>query len=165
MYKIKKEVNRDSNYKYLLYAAQDLIETEEDFIAILSNLSAFINEYVDDINWVGFYLLKNNELILGPFQGSPACIHIQLGKGVCGTAAASKKTILVANVDEFTGHIACDSRSKSELVVPIFKNNEIYGVLDIDSPTLNRFSKVEQILFEKIISVFENKLTWFTKIL
>jgi GAF domain-containing protein len=121
------------------------------WITDLANTSAFIFSEIKNLNWSGFYLLENDELILGPFQGLPACTQIALGKGVCGKAAMDKKTILVENVHEFPGHIACDARSKSEIVVPLILNNKILGVLDVDSPIANRFHKVEQDFFESVV--------------
>ena len=130
-----------------------LLDGVNEHITILSNASAFLNEYLDDINWVGFYLVKDNDLILGPFQGRPACSFIEFGKGVCGTCLKKKETIVVNNVHEFDGHIACDYRTNSEIVVPIFKNNEVVCLLDIDSESYSRFEnqKDEVEEFAKII--------------
>lgn len=127
-----------------------LIKDEKNVIANLANVSAFLNEILEDINWVGFYLLENNELVLGPFQGKVACFRIPLEKGVCGTAAYQRKTIRVEDVHQFQGHIACDSQSRSEIVVPIIKNNHLIGVLDIDSPSYGRFSQKDQDFLEKV---------------
>ena len=132
---------KETNYNLLGKQLASLIEDETNLIAILSNTSALLNDNLDQINWVGFYLIENNELILGPFQGHPACVHISIGKGVCGTAAANNQTQLVDDVNTFPGHIACDANSKSEIVVPIHVDNEIIGVLDIDAPITQRFSK------------------------
>ena len=123
--------------------AKSFIDDETDFIALLANLSALINVYIDDLNWAGFYLLKGKELVLGPFQGNPACTRIAEGKGVCGKAALEGKPIIVADVNQFPGHIACDSASASELVIPFFKSGKVYGVLDLDSPLPGRFSDLE----------------------
>ncbi len=123
---------------------QALLEDDNDFVSGLSNTSAFLNEILEDINWVGFYLLKNNLLILGPFQGKVACTRIHLDKGVCGAAATQLKTQRIADVHKFKGHIACDSASNSELVCPIIVNDTLIGVLDIDSPSINRFDKIDQ---------------------
>ncbi|MBF9295038.1 GAF domain-containing protein, partial [Staphylococcus epidermidis] len=136
-----------------------LIEDETNLIAILSNTSALLNDNLDQINWVGFYLIENNELILGPFQGHPACVHISIGKGVCGTAVANNQTQLVDDVNTFPGHIACDANSKSEIVVPIHVDNEIIGVLDIDAPITQRFSKGDQQGLEEIVSILEHQLS------
>ena len=127
-----------------------LTGNERDRIAVLSNASALINMVLDDINWAGFYLFDGTELVLGPFQGLPACIRISLGKGVCGTAAEKMETLVVPDVNAFPGHIACDSASKSEIVVPLKRGSLLLGVLDVDSPTLARFGEPEKELLEKM---------------
>ena len=127
-------------------------------IANLANASAAIWQAMDRINWAGFYLMEQGKLVLGPFQGKPACIEIPVGKGVCGTAVAQKKTQLVEGVHQFPGHIACDSASNSEIVVPIYKNGEIYGVLDIDSPYFARFTDEDQRGLEALVRVLEESL-------
>lgn len=132
------------------YQLMALIEDEPDSIANMANISAWLNDELDRINWVGFYLMKNNELVLGPFQGHPACTHIALGRGVCGTSAKTKTTQRVADVHQFPGHIACDSQSRSEIVIPLIKDDQIIGVLDIDSPELDRFSQSDQDNLETI---------------
>ena len=132
-----------------------LIKDESNQIANLANISAFLNQILDRINWVGFYLMENGELILGPFQGKVACVHIPVGKGVCGTSVKERKTMLVKNVHEFPGHIACDGASNSEIVVPIFKDNEVIGVLDIDSPVFERFDEEDQDFLEKVVRIIE----------
>lgn len=134
---------------------KSLVEDEDNIIANLSNTSAFLNQILDKINWVGFYLMNNGELILGPFQGKVACVHIPVGKGVCGTAVKERKTMLVKNVHEFPGHIACDGASNSEIVVPIFKDNEVIGVLDIDSPVFERFDEYDQDFLEEVVKILE----------
>lgn len=150
---------KETNYNLLGKQLASLIEDETNLIAILSNTSALLNDNLDQINWVGFYLIENNELILGPFQGHPACVHISIGKGVCGTAVANNQTQLVDDVNTFPGHIACDANSKSEIVVPIHVNNEIIGVLDIDAPITQRFSKGDQQGLEEIVSILEHQLS------
>src|SRR5690625_2096684 len=145
--------NRERNYEIVLQQLKALIEDEKDITANLANASALLNQFLHDINWVGFYLWKEDELVLGPFQGLPACIRIPYGKGVCGTAIEESQTQLVDNVNEFPGHIACDSASKSEIVIPIIVNNEIYGVLDIDSPNYNRFDQVDQQYLEEFVAI------------
>ena len=150
---------KETNYNLLGKQLASLIEDETNLIAILSNTSALLNDNLDQINWVGFYLIENNELILGPFQGHPACVHISIGKGVCGTAVANNQTQLVDDVNTFPGHIACDANSKSEIVVPIHVDNEIIGVLDIDAPITQRFSKDDQQGLEDIVSILENQLS------
>ncbi len=144
---------RDKFYNYLNMKLTALICGEPDWLANLSNASALLWMLLEDINWAGFYLYKNNELILGPFQGKPACTHIETGKGVCGTAAETRETQLVKNVHEFPGHIACDSASESEIVVPIIKNDILIGVLDIDSPKLNRFDETDKKNLERFVSI------------
>ena len=127
-------------------------------ISILSNASSLIWEYMDRLNWCGFYLFEDGKLILGPFQGKVACTEIQLGKGVCGTAAVKDETILVEDVHSFDGHIACDSASNSEIVVPIHKDGALYGVLDIDSPVLARFTAEDQNGLELAVKTLEEVL-------
>ena len=133
-----------------------ITEGESDLIANLSNASSVIKLAYEKTNWVGFYLYKDNELVLGPFQGKPACIRIPLKKGVCGTAAFEKKTILVPNVHEFPGHIACDSASNSEIVIPLLKNGELFGVLDMDSPELYFFNLKDQEILEAAAKTIES---------
>ena len=131
-----------------------LIENETDMITNMANISAYINDLLDDINWVGFYLYKDNMLVLGPFQGHVACNRIKPGQGVCGTSAKERKTIIVDDVHLFKGHIACDSQSLSEIVIPLIKNNQLLGVLDIDSPIKKRFTDTDQKLLEDLVSMF-----------
>ena len=125
----------------------------EDQLSVLANTSAFVNEHLDNCNWVGFYLRKGNELLLGPFQGKVACYRIQIGKGVCGTAAYTKETQAVKNVHEFPGHIACDSSTNSEIVVPMIVNDEVVGVLDLDSQSFERFGNNEKEFLENIVKI------------
>ncbi|MCI2934149.1 GAF domain-containing protein [Staphylococcus haemolyticus] len=150
---------KETNYNLLTKQLQSLIEDEQNLIAILSNTSAILNDNLGQINWVGFYLIENEELILGPFQGHPACVHIAIGKGVCGTAVAEDKTQLVEDVHAFPGHIACDANSKSEIVIPIHVNDEIIGVLDIDAPITDRFTNEDKEGLEVIVKVLEKQLT------
>ncbi|MGP1369858.1 MAG: GAF domain-containing protein [Eggerthia catenaformis] len=131
-----------------------LIENETDMITNIANISAYINDLLDDINWVGFYLYKDNMLVLGPFQGHVACNRIKPGQGVCGTSAKERKTIIVDDVHLFKGHIACDSQSQSEIVIPLIKNNQLLGVLDIDSPIKKRFTDKDQKLLEDLVAMF-----------
>ncbi|MEK4627624.1 GAF domain-containing protein [Solibacillus sp. FSL R7-0682] len=121
-----------------------LLDGEKDMIANLSNASALLNQFLDQINWVGFYLMKDGELVLGPFQGLPACVRIPVGRGVCGSAVEQQHTLVVDDVHAFPGHIACDAASKSEIVIPLIKNNAVIGVLDIDSPIVSRFTAEDQ---------------------
>lgn len=138
----------EDRYASALEQLRALTAGECSDIANLANASALLNITVERINWVGFYLFDGIELVLGPFQGLPACIRIPLGKGVCGTAALERRTIVVPDVHAFPGHITCDSASQSEIVVPLFRGGNLFGVLDVDSPELNRFSKVEKEFFE-----------------
>lgn len=131
-------------YTMLSKQLDALLEGEKNSIANLSNASALLNQFLERINWVGFYLMEEGELVLGPFQGLPACVRIPVGKGVCGTAVSDKKTMLVEDVQAFPGHIACDAASRSEIVVPLMKEDQVIGVLDIDSPELDRFTKDDQ---------------------
>lgn len=146
------------DYQLLLNSYKALIEQEDNFIATLSNTSSFIFNMIGDLNWSGFYLMEDGELVLGPFQGKPACTRIKYGSGVCGTALKNEMTVMVDNVHEFEGHIACDGASNSELVVPVFKNNTIIGVLDIDSPKFSRFGNDEKEFFENLVRILENKI-------
>ena len=145
--------------KYVLYQQlceqlQALLGDEQDFIANAANTSALLFQMIPDINWVGFYTAEGKELVLGPFQGKPACARIPFGKGVCGTAAAERKTIVVADVNRFPGHIACDAASQSEIVVPLLNWGKLLGVLDIDSATVSRFDEDDRDGVESIVSVF-----------
>jgi GAF domain-containing protein len=145
--------SKEKNYELLLKQLKALIEDETNATANLANASALLNQFLTDINWVGFYLTVDGELVLGPFQGLPACVRIPFGKGVCGTAAETKETQRIADVHLFPGHIACDAASQSEIVVPIIKNNEVIGVLDIDSPIKDRFDELDQKYMEKFVEV------------
>ena len=136
----------------LLEQIKAIIDKDLPLMSNLSNASAVLNQ-IDNINWCGFYIKQGNELYLGPFQGDVACTRIPLTKGVCGAAAREKKTIIVPNVNEFPGHIACSSLSKSEIVTPIIKNNEVQAVIDIDSPIYNRFNEKDQQLLESIAEI------------
>lgn len=156
---------KDKFYNYLNMKLTGLICTEKDWLANLSNSSALMWLLMEKINWVGFYLYKNEELVLGPFQGKPACTHIELGKGVCGTAALTRETQLVTNVHEFPGHIACDSDSNSEIVVPIIKDDKLIGVIDIDSPILNRFDEDDKKYIEKFVSILVKYINFPEKFL
>ncbi|AXF55978.1 GAF domain-containing protein [Salicibibacter kimchii] len=151
--------NMEKKYEQLCQQGEALLSDETDQIANLSNVTALLNQFLDRVNWVGFYLYKEGELVLGPFQGLPACIRIPIGNGVCGTAAETGKTQVVENVHAFPGHIACDAQSQSEIVVPIMTGDELFGVLDIDSPEIGRFSEEEGALLEK----FVNRITPFIK--
>jgi|SRR5699024_217352 len=147
--------DREKGYQQLLQQLEALIEGEPDITANLANASALLNQFLTDINWVGFYLWKDEELVLGPFQGLPACIRIPYGKGVCGTAVEEKATMLVPNVNEFPGHIVCDANSKSEIVIPLIVKDRVVAVLDIDSPQFNRFDEIDQLFLEKFARKLE----------
>lgn len=146
----------ENNYQLLLKQAQALVEGEKDWIANTANISALLFNSLNNVNFAGVYRYDNQELILGPFQGKPACVHIQIGKGVCGTAAKEKQTQIVKDVHEFVGHIACDSESNSEIVVPIFKTSgDLWGVFDFDSTKLANFDELDQKYLEEISKVFK----------
>ena len=140
-------------YEELVRQARGLLDGERDLIANTANLSALIWQMVPDLNWAGFYFLKGGELVLGPFQGKPACVRIAVGKGVCGTAVARRATVLVEDVHAFPGHIACDSASNSELVVPLIKGGQVKGVLDLDSPLFSRFDDEDRRAFETVVKL------------
>jgi L-methionine (R)-S-oxide reductase len=145
--------NREKNYDLLIKQLKALVEDEKNAIANLSNASALLDQFLDRVNWTGFYLMEDGELVLGPFQGLPACVRIPLGRGVCGTAAAQKETQRVEDVHLFPGHIACDAASQSEIVVPMVKDGQVIGVLDIDSPEKNRFDELDQQKLEEFVEV------------
>ena len=146
---------KKTDYEILHEQAKALMEGVPYFTANLANIAALLYDSLDDINWAGFYLTEGGQLILGPFQGKPACVVIPWGKGVCGTAAALDETQLVPNVHEFSGHIACDSASNSEIVIPLHKNGRVAGVLDIDSPSFSRFSENDKQGLERLTSLLE----------
>jgi L-methionine (R)-S-oxide reductase len=141
-------------YQQLADQARALLHGEQDRTANAANLSSLVFHALPELNWVGFYFYDGKELVVGPFQGMPACVRIAIGKGVCGTAAATKHTQRIADVDQFPGHIPCDSASRSELVVPLFKNEQLIGVFDLDSPILDRFDAVDQSGLEAIAQIF-----------
>jgi GAF domain-containing protein len=143
-------------YKDLVEQANALFEGEHDFVANAANLSALLFHSLEYLNWAGFYFLKEEGLVLGPFQGRPACVRIAMGKGVCGTAARDKKTVIVPDVSKFPGHIACDPDSKSEIVVPLVRFGKVIGVLDLDSPNAGRFDEDDRRGLEALAEVFLN---------
>lgn len=149
-----------TDYELILAQLEALTETERDTVANLSNASAALNMNLEDLNWVGFYLVRGDELVLGPFQGKPACIRIAFGKGVCGTAVATDATQLVPDVHAFPGHIACDGASNSEIVIPMHYQGRLVAVLDIDSPLLNRFSPEDQTGLERCAALLEKACDW-----
>jgi L-methionine (R)-S-oxide reductase len=151
--------SRQENYELVKKQLLALLHGETNQIANLSNTSALLNQFLDRINWVGFYLMdENNELVLGPFQGLPACVRIPLGKGVCGTAAKKMETVRVEDVHQFPGHIACDAASNSEIVIPLIKDGKLLGVLDIDSPEKSRFDELDQEQLEEFTAILVNHL-------
>ena len=151
--------DKASLYRTLASSLTALLEGESDWIANLANASALLHDSLPDLNWAGFYLLKDGGLVVGPFQGKPACVRIALGKGVCGTAAERRRTIVVPNVHEFAGHIACDSASNSEIVVPMVASDRLIGVLDLDSPTLGRFDDEDRDGLERFVAILVSKFS------
>ncbi|MBR0474693.1 MAG: GAF domain-containing protein [Erysipelotrichaceae bacterium] len=149
---------KQQNYEIMIEQLEGLCQSPEYLITLLSNTSALLKQSMEDLNWAGYYIMKDGKLILGPFQGLVACEKIEVGKGVCGTAVKERKTILVKNVHEFPGHIACDSASNSEIVVPIIIDDEVWGVLDIDSPSLNRFDETDQKYLEQAVEIITNAI-------
>ena len=143
------------DYDLLDAQLRALLENESDVLANCANFVALLYDAMTDINWLGIYVRRGDELVLGPFQGKPACVHIPIGQGVCGTAAEKMKTLRVDNVHDFSGHIACDIASQSEIVVPLIRAGELLGVLDIDSPSLARFNELDQSGIEKLCRSFE----------
>ena len=149
-----------TDYGLLSRQLEALSESSKNYIPLLANASALIFESMEDLNWAGFYLVRNGALLLGPFQGKTACVNIEKGKGVCGTAYEKDETQLVKNVHEFPGHIACDSASNSEIVVPIHKDEKVIAVLDIDSPSLNRFDENDREGLESCVKTLESVIEW-----
>jgi len=154
---IIKGETKEEIYSELLPQIKSLIEDEPDLIANLANVTSALKQAFPSFSWVGFYLMKGGELVLGPFQGKLACTRIKIGSGVCGTSALRKETIIVPDVEKFPGHIYCDPDSKSEIVVPIIKNGEVLGVLDVDSYELNNFDEIDKLYLEKIVELLLEK--------
>lgn len=152
--------NKQEFYKQLNTYLIGLISEETDWLAGISNASALLYLLLPDINWAGFYLYKGGELILGPFQGKPACVRIALGKGVCGTAAKTRKIQVMEDVNEIPGHIACDAASQSEIVIPIIKNDKLIGVLDIDSPVKARLDKQDSEGLSSFVNILNQYIDW-----
>lgn len=140
-------------YEHLSKELAALVHGESDSIANMANCSSLLYHSLEHVNWAGFYLYRNGELVLGPFQGKPACIRIPMGKGVCGTAAQQRTTVVVDDVETFPGHIACDAASRSEIVVPLVAQGVLYGVLDIDSPVLARFTEEDRVGLERLVEL------------
>ncbi len=147
-------------YRALVRSLESLLEGEPDPLANLANASALLAESLPGINWCGFYLLRGNELVLGPFQGKPACVRIRVGQGVCGTAAARRETVVVPDVNRFAGHIACDAASRSEIVVPIVQGGVLRGVLDVDAPETDRFDDEDRVGLEEFVATLIPRVAW-----
>ena len=156
MFEIKSALPADkpAAYAELATLLQGLLTGETDFIANAANTAALIFNSLPALNWAGFYRLVAGELVLGPFQGKPACVRLRLGKGVCGTSAQQRQTVLVPDVHAFPGHIACDAASRSEIVIPVIKDGQLLGVLDLDSPQLGRFDAADQAGLERLVAIF-----------
>lgn len=154
---ISQSADKEARYKTLVPQIEALTAGEHDLVANLSNIAAALKQTMNFF-WVGFYIVKNNELVLGPFQGPIACTRIAFGKGVCGACWKEKKTILVPNVEEFPGHIACSSDSKSEIVLPALKNNEVSMVLDVDSDRLNDFDRTDEVYLTQVMAIIEKMI-------
>jgi L-methionine (R)-S-oxide reductase len=152
-------MSKSQSYDQLAAQLTSLLLGERDLIANTANFSALIFNHLQDVNWVGFYFLKNEELLLGPFQGRPACVHIALGQGVCGTAAIKRATTIVPNVHEFPGHIACDNASNSEIVIPLIQGKKLLGVLDLDSPVTGRFDENDASGLEVLVKILLASIT------
>ena len=157
---LDRSVPSEDFYRDLCRSLAALLEGEADALANLANASGLLADALARINWCGFYLLRGGELVLGPFQGKPACVRIPLGEGVCGTAAARRETILVPDVDQFPGHITCDPASRSEIVVPILEGGELRGVLDIDAPEKNRFDGKDRAGLERFVQALVPLVNW-----
>ncbi len=157
MFEVKDIPVSDSKPEFYASLAQQLtglLEGERDMIANAANMSALIFQFLPDLNWAGFYFMRGGELVLGPFQGKTACVRIAVGRGVCGTAVERKASVVVPDVHAFPGHIACDSASRSELVVPLIKNGQVLGVLDLDSPNPNRFDEADREGCERLVQIY-----------
>ncbi len=147
--------NKQQHYSQLAQQVKAIVAGEQDLVANMANISAILYWALDNINWVGFYLVKEQQLVLGPFHGQPACIRIPIGKGVCGTAVSENMIQLIDDVHQFSGHIACDAASNSEIVLPIYQNNQIIAVLDIDSPDIGRFDLVDKSGLSQIVDLLQ----------
>jgi L-methionine (R)-S-oxide reductase len=160
MHEAPQNLPSDKTELYVLLENQlrSLLEGESDLIANTASMAALLFHSLPDLNWAGFYFLKGDILVLGPFQGPPACVRIPLGRGVCGTAAKERTTLVVPNVHEFPGHIACDAASNSEIVVPLIKAEKVLGVLDLDSPSFERFDEIDRAWLEKLVDVLKSRI-------
>jgi GAF domain-containing protein len=155
--------DKKEKYKEVLQQVKAIISDEPDLIANLANITSILKNNLDDFSWVGFYLLKNNELVLGPFQGKPACVRIKKGVGVCGASIKERKIIIVPDVSEFPGHIYCDPDSKSEIVIPMIKDGMPFGVLDVDSNKLNCFDDIDRFYLENIVTYLIDSMVEYEK--
>ena len=149
-----------TDYGLMVQQAEALLREDGWYVAAMSNLSALVMESMEELNWAGFYLRRGNGLTVGPFQGKPACIHIPMGKGVCGTAAERDETVVVPDVHAFPGHIACDGASRSEIVIPLHAEGKVVGVMDLDSPMMDRFSQQDREGLEALVKCVEQYLQW-----
>ena len=152
------EDERQNTYNLMIKQVSALTSNESDFIANMANISAVLYHGLSDVNWAGFYIFKENQLVLGPFQGNPACIRIPIGSGVCGTAAKLRTTQIIDDVHKYPGHIACDANSNSEIVIPILINEQLIGVLDIDSPIFSRFDALDAEYLSKVVDIFISRI-------
>ncbi len=155
---LNKEASLEEQYQLLVKQLKSLLDKDDNFLSNLSNFTAALKQTFEKISWVGFYLYDGEKLYLGPFQGKVACTKIKIGNGVCGTSAEIRKTLIVPDVDKFPGHIACDVESKSEIVVPIIKDEKLIGVLDLDSASLNAFNQIDQKYLEEIVKYLVNEI-------
>lgn len=155
---LNKEATTEEQYRLLLKQIKSLLAKDDNLLSNLSNFTAALKQSFEKISWAGFYLYDGKELYLGPFQGKVACTKIRIGSGVCGTSAEKRMTLIVPDVDKFPGHIACDVESKSEIVIPIIKDDELYGVLDLDSTSLNSFNQVDQKYLEEMVNFLVNEI-------
>lgn len=162
MFKLEgiKRMNEEERLKYMNMLVRSQLSSEKNDLANISNVTGIIMACLDKLNWAGFYFLRDDVLVLGPFQGLPACNRIAIGKGVCGTAVETREVQLVPDVNLFPGHIACDDASQSELVIPLIKDDKVYGVLDLDSPVKNRFSEMEKDYFIKLLDILNQYIDW-----
>ena len=149
-----------TDYGLMVQQAEALLREDGWYVAAMSNLSALVMENMEELNWAGFYLRRGNGLTVGPFQGKPACIHIPMGRGVCGTAAERDETVVVPDVHAFPGHIACDGASRSEIVIPLHAEGKVVGVMDLDSPVMDRFSQQDREGLEALVKCVEQYLQW-----
>ena len=162
VFELKASSSLEETYRQLPASLASLLEGETDSLANLANAAALLYGSLPHINWAGFYILRGETLVLGPFQGKPACVRIELGKGVCGTAAARRETLVVSDVLAFPGHIACDAASRSEIVVPILDGGALRGVLDVDAPEKDRFGIAERAVLEECVRVLLPRIDWKT---